>query len=185
MGGDGNVCVDTAQRQHILGGGGERSSSEPERKEGCVGTQNSRPPGHRVCLCMCQTKAVLPKRCLGVSFVPNPNALSRFVLAFVFMLFLCCFAADWSMEGASFLFFFFWPRFCCYPLSALWSWLLFCWLVLCVCFFWQGTCSCRALMSLVAQKMKAKNGCHVKVKWLLCIGWQPSFVAGPRCIQSK
>lgn len=98
MGGDGSVCVDTAQRQHIQGGG-ERSSSEPERKEGCVGAQNSRPLGHRVCLCMCQTKAVLPKRCLGVSFVPNPNALSRFVLAFVCFVVVSLLFCDRLVDG--------------------------------------------------------------------------------------
>ena len=135
--------------------------------------------------CVCayvQTKAVLPKRCLGVSFFPNPNALGRFVLVlFVCFCFLPCFATDLVVEGASSNSFFQAALLLFFVVDPV-VLAVFCWLVLC---FVARNVSMWCCNVSGRSKTEAKNGCHVKVKWFLCIGWQSCFVTGSSCIQSK
>ena len=107
--------------------------------------------------CVCayvQTKAVLPKRCFGVSFFPNPNALGRFVL--VLFVFVFCFVLRliWSWRVRPPILFSR-PRFCCSSWSTQWYWLFFAgWF----CVLLQGMFPCGAAMSLVVQKLKQRTG---------------------------
>ena len=91
-------ALGTARKQHWAGD----ALPSLESEHGARGRLEL-PPSGTQCLCTSQTKTVLPKRCPGASFFPNPNALSRFVLVFVvFVVFLLCFVCDiLVVEGVS------------------------------------------------------------------------------------